>query len=383
MKLTQPIASFLFVALLFCGITVHSQVNDTYFDFSTEGPGAPAEETVDNLGNALEVGVKFQVDHMGIINGVHYYSNTSNTGTHVANMWTNAGVNLATADDGGNNGGGWRYIEFASPIAVSVGVVYVVSVFMPSGFYSATNNYFNGVPPPYRNHIQLLSDAAAQPPGNGLFIQNATSAFPTGSFQATNYWVDVDYSMTFPLPVVLSDFRAATNSNDVLLSWKTETESNNRGFEIQRSNNSSDWYPIKFMNSTGDGSITRNYSYPDKGLAPGFYYYRLKQTDFDGKSSFSAIVTATVAGKGKTLLFQNYPNPFSGTSTIRFDLPATQKVKLSIIDMTGREIKVLANKVSEAGSHQVAIDAANLQKQIYLVRLQTENGVLTKSILVE
>ena len=382
MKRIYHLASVLFAAMFLSGITANSQVNDTYFDFSTEGP-VGAEETIDNLGNALEVGVKFQVTHMGIINGIHYYSNSSNTGTHVANLWTNAGVNLGTADDGGNNGSGWRYIEFASPVSVSVGVTYVASVFMPSGFYSSTLNYFNGVPPPDRNQIHLLTDAAAQPPGNGLFIQNATSAFPNTSFNASNYWVDIDFSQTFPLPVTLTGFRATTSNSDVLLSWKTETEINNRGFEIQRSNNSSDWYPVKFMNSAGDGSITRNYSYTDNSLAPGLYYYRLKQMDFDGKSTFSTTATATVAGKGKTLLFQNYPNPFSGISTIRFDLTKTQKVKLSIIDMAGREVRVLTNKVSEAGSHQVIIDAANLQKQIYLVRLQTENGILTKSILVE
>ncbi|HLG41049.1 MAG TPA: DUF4082 domain-containing protein [Chitinophagaceae bacterium] len=377
----SPAFLLVLAMVLLFGLTAKSQ-GESYFDFGTEFPMG-ADETIDNSGNALEVGVKFQTDVTGIVRGVHFYKNASNTGTHIANLWTDAGANLATANDGGALGTGWRYIEFAAPVSISPSTTYIVSVFMPTGFYSATINYFNGVPPTIRNNILLLSDAAAQPPGNGVFIQNATSAFPNGSFNAANYWIDLQFQQTFPLPVTLTDFRATTSNSDVLLSWKTETETNNKGFEIQRSNNSSDWYPVKFVNSTGDGSFTRTYSYTDKGLAPGLYYYRLKQLDFDGKSTFSPIATATIAGKGKTLLFQNYPNPFSGTSTIRFDLPTDQMIKLSIIDMTGREVRVLANKLGQAGSHQVTIDAAALQRQIYLVRLQTESGVLTKTILVE
>lgn len=370
------------IMLVCAQIPVSAQVNDSYFDFGTEGP-VGAEETVDNGGNALEVGFKFQVTHMGVINGIHYYSNASNTGTHVANLWDNGGTNLGTADDGGNNGVGWRYIEFASPVAVSVGTTYVASVFMPTGFYSATNNWFNGVPPTDRHDIHLLTDAAAAPPGNGVYIQNATSAFPNASFQASNYWVDIDFSLTFPLPVTLVDFKAAVSGSNVQLSWKTEIETSNKGFEIQRSNNSADWYPVRFTNSLGDGISIRNYSFTDFSLAPGMYYYRLKQIDIDGKSTYSPIVTASISGKGKTLLFQNYPNPFSATSSIRFDLPSAQKIKLSLIDLTGREVRVLANKVAEAGSHQLTINAAALPKQIYVLRLQTEAGLLTRRIVVQ
>ena len=362
-------------------ISAHAQYNDSFFDFNTEGP-VGAEEDLDN-GSALEVGIRFRVTHMGIINGIHYYQNANNTGTHVANLWDNTGTNLGTANDGGVNGPGWRYIPFGSPVAVSVGVTYMASVFMPTGHYSATTNFFNGVPLADRHEIHLLTDAEAQPPGNGAYIVNATSAFPNASFQATNYWVDINFTQTFPLPVTLVDFRAAVSGSNVQLNWKTEIETNNKGFEIQRSNNSADWYPVRFTNSLGDGVSIRNYSHTDYSLAPGMYYYRLKQIDIDGKFTFSPIVTATISGKGKTLLFQNFPNPFASTSTIRFDLPSAQKIRLSVVDMTGREVRVLANKLAEAGSHQVTITAATLPKQVLLVRLQTESGVLTRRIVIQ
>jgi len=272
-------------------------------------------------------------------------------------------------------------VNLSSAITVTPGNDYVASVFSPTGFYSSTLNSFGGGLD--RTPLLVLSDFDASPPGNGVFIQNPTSAFPNSAFSASNYWVDVEYTPTFPLPVLLSDLKTTTSNNDVAVSWKTSSETNNRGFEIQRSNNNLDWYAVSFVNGAGESTITRNYSYTDKGLAPGLYYYRLKQLDNDGKFKNSSVVTATVSGKGKIVLFQNSPNPFRGSATVRFDLPNAQKVRLSIIDMLGREVRILTDKLSEAGSHLVTVDGTGLSRQLYYIRLQTESGTLTRNMLVE
>jgi hypothetical protein len=109
----------------------------------------------------------------------------------------------------------------------------------------------------------------------------------------------------------------------------------------------------------------------------------LKQVDFDGKSKTSGVVTAAIGGKGQVSLFQNYPNPFSASTSIRFDLPRAQHAKLTLLDVNGREVSVLTNQLSEAGSHVVTLDAGKLMPQFYIVRLQTEDGILTRKILVE
>jgi hypothetical protein len=270
----------------------------------------------------------------------------------------------------------------------------VASVFSSLGDYASelfgTFNWFTSGTPPNdfgTNPIKVIRtfNSANDPAGNGLYLYLAnptTGAFPT-SVNSNNFWIDLRFQPDFALPVSISDLKATTNNKDVLVSWNTASESNNRGFEIQRSNNGTDWYAINFVNGAGESNSIKNYSYTDKGLAPGTYYYRLKQTDFDGKSKNSEVVTATVSGKGNITLFQNTPNPFSSSTTIRFDLPVAQKIKLSVFDMTGREIKVLADNMSEAGSHLVTLDAAILVRQPYLVRLQTESGVLVKTILVQ
>jgi len=292
---------------------------------------------------------------------------------------------------------GWQ--EVAVSVHITSGVNFVASVFNNLGDYAAEPNgsynwNVNGPPPndapndfgaPPIKVIRATND----PAGNGVFryLVNATNpngAFPTnGGSNGTNFWIDVRFLPDFSLPVELADFRASTNTNNVLLSWKTEHEFYNKGFEVQRSNNGSDWYIVNFVNGAGESTITRNYSYTDKGLAPGTYYYRLRQADMDGKSTFSSIVSATVSGKGIVSLFQNYPNPFTSSTSIRFDLPKAQHARLSVLDLAGREIKVLTDKISEAGSHIVTLNAAGLSSQTYFVRLQTENGILTKKILVK
>ena len=274
----------------------------------------------------------------------------------------------------------------------------MASVFSDVGDYAAEppgsyNWNVNGAPPndapnDFGNPPVKVIRASNDPGGNGIFsyLFNATSpngAFPTtATVNAINFWIDVTFAPDFALPVSLGDFKATPASNAVSLSWKTDHEFNNKGFEVQRSNNGSDWYAINFINGAGESSVTRNYNYTDKALAPGTYYYRLNQKDMDGKSTYSAIASATISGKGIVSLFQNYPNPFTSITSIRFDLPRTQHARLSLLDMSGRELKVLTDKVGEAGSHVITLDATSFVRQTYLIRLQTDNGIITRKIVV-
>ncbi len=263
--------------------------------------------------------------------------------------------------------------------------MYIVSVLLPSGWYSFTNGGFPTNTDDYGHPPFVIVANNTDPAGVGNGVYHFGGAgFPSTIFAgSTNYWIDLMFTTTFTLPVSLSDFKSTASNDNVLVSWKTDHESNNKGFEIQRSNNGSDWYAINFITSNGESTVTKNYSYTDKGLAPGTYYYRLEQVDLDGKSTFSAIVSATVSGKGTVSLFQNYPNPFNSITSIRFDLPRAQHARLSVVDLAGREVRVLTDKMSEAGSHIVTLDGANLGRQTYLLRLQTEDGLLTRKILVK
>ena len=378
-------------AFLLFALGAHAQTF-TIFDHASEFPSGGTGGADANVADApVELGIKFRVTQGGTLDSVWFYKGTSNTGTHVGSLWSNTGALLASVTFTGETGSDWQKMKFPTPVALSPGITYTISYWGAAGIYAASSGGINNVDQAGGPFVIVGNATSAVDPannGNGVYNYNATAATTmpaTFGGEASNYWVDVSFTTFFPLPVTLVDFNASAGNTDVTLTWKTESEHNNRGFEIERSNSgaANSWYKVNFVSGIGESSTTRNYSYSDKSLAPGLYYYRLKQLDFDGNIKYSTVVTAKILGKGLISLYPNNPNPFHGISQIRFDLPTTQKVRLSIFDLNGREVKVLMNGQQEAGSHIAPIDGADLSKQLYYVRLQTESGILTRKIVVQ
>ncbi len=134
-----------------------------------------------------------------------------------------------------------------------------------------------------------------------------------------------------PLPIELLSFKAKANDNStVLLSWATATEINNDFFTLERSENAVDFTPITKVKGAGNSTTQNNYEYTDKFPVNGINYYRLKQTDFDGKTSYSGIVSATING---TLIQTIYPNPATDQLNIR--LSSAVAVSFEITDLRG------------------------------------------------
>jgi hypothetical protein len=141
--------------------------------------------------SSVEVGVKFRADVNGRITGIRFYKSSTNTGTHVASLWKADGTLLAQATFTGETASGWQQVNFASPVTINAGVTYVASYHANTGHYSADSGFFAnaGVDNP---PLHALKDGVDGP--NGVYIYNATSAFPASTFQSTNYWVDVVFS---------------------------------------------------------------------------------------------------------------------------------------------------------------------------------------------
>lgn len=100
------------------------------------------------------------------------------------------------------------------------------------------------------------------------------------------------------------------------------------------------------------------------------------------KGPVRVIVSSELINKGipvKTVLKQNYPNPFNPSTTISFDLAESGKVKLSVYDITGREVAVLQNNRFAAGSHSINFDASYLASGTYIYRLHTNNEVYSNT----
>jgi hypothetical protein len=141
----------------------------------------------------VELGLKFRSDVAGYIRGIRFYKDPRNTGTHVANLWSSAGTRLAQATFTGETASGWQQVNFASPVQIAANTVYIASYFAPVGFYAISPNFFatQGVDTP---PLHALATGVSGP--NGVFTYNATSSFPTSSYAASNYWVDVVFSTT-------------------------------------------------------------------------------------------------------------------------------------------------------------------------------------------
>jgi hypothetical protein len=178
-----------------------------------------------------------------------------------------------------------------------------------------------------------------------------------------------DMCLYYIIPVELTSFTAKANAKEVELSWITATETNNQGFEVQRSNGG-EFETIAFVNGNGTTTETHAYSYTDKDVNAGSYNYRLKQVDFDGTFEYSNVVQVDVSAPTVFALEQNYPNPFNPSTTINFSLPVDSKVSLKVFDILGQEVASLLNGNFVAGSHAVNFNASSLNSGVYMYRLE-------------
>jgi hypothetical protein len=143
-------------------------------------------------GSAVELGIKFRADSNGSISGVRFYKASSNTGIHVANLWSDSGTLLATATFSGETGSGWQQVNFTNPVAITANTVYVASYHTNAGHYSVTRGLFSnaGV-----DNAPLHALASGLDGGNGVFVYAANSVFPSNTYQDSNYWVDVLFTV--------------------------------------------------------------------------------------------------------------------------------------------------------------------------------------------
>ncbi|MBK7228592.1 MAG: T9SS type A sorting domain-containing protein [Ignavibacteriales bacterium] len=187
-----------------------------------------------------------------------------------------------------------------------------------------------------------------------------------------------------PLPVELSSFSASTIGSTVKLSWRTETEVNNYGFDVERSEKqearSGVWEKIGFVNGNGNSNSPKDYSFEDKTVTAGKHSYRLKQIDNDGQFEYSKTIEVDFGAPKKFELSQNYPNPFNPTTTIRFNLPETGNVKLILYNILGQEIRILVNEYKESGVYTINLDASELNSGMYIYKLESGSFVQTRKM---
>jgi len=155
--------------------------------WSGSAPGVAADPDT----GPVEVGVRFRADVGGRVTAVRFYKGAGNTGTHVGHLWTAAGASLGTATFSGETATGWQQATFPVPVEITANTTYVVSYYAPNGRYAADAGYFAdfGVDRPPLHALRDGVDGA-----NGVYRYGVGGGFPTQSWQASNYWVDLVFT---------------------------------------------------------------------------------------------------------------------------------------------------------------------------------------------
>ncbi len=236
---------------------------------------------------------------------------------------------------------------------------------------------------------------------NGAYDLNGISYVNTGDFIECRltHFSKFGGGKHGALPVELTEFKAVLINRRVNLSWKTATEVNNYGFEIERSQFLKDdaapppeeWGKIGFVSGHGNSNSPKEYSFKDniselQNLPQNECIgYRLKQIDFDGSYEYSKVVTVSFDKLVCAELRQNYPNPFNPTTIIEYSVFSNPNskgsfVNLSVYNVLGELVRTLVNEYKQAGRYSVEFNADGLPSGIYYYKLTSDSEIIVKQM---
>lgn len=137
--------------------------------------------------NAVNLGVKFKSDVSGVVTGIRFYKTKNNTGTHIGNIWSSTGIQLASATFTNETASGWQQVDFATPVSIAANTVYTASYYAPVGHYSYNSNYYTTAMDAAPLHTLVNS---------GVYLYRSGAGYPTSTWKYNNYWVDVIFKPT-------------------------------------------------------------------------------------------------------------------------------------------------------------------------------------------
>ncbi len=236
--------------------------------------------------------------------------------------------------------------------------------------------------------VNSVSDSASFVSLSDLHLTGASISNPTylcdlrtevpedidGNTRLLFTYMGADEVLNNPVPVKWASFTAAKKSNDASLTWVTASEFNNKGFDVQRSFDGRTFETIGFVKGAGNTNVKSTYTYNDNGVFNGAVnkvYYRLKQIDFNGKSSLSNVVVL-LNEVNNTNAISAYPNPFNADVTVSVSATKASTANVTVFDFSGRNILSNNYQVAE-GSNIISInEMSNLNTGIYFVKIAVD-----------
>ncbi len=191
------------------------------------------------------------------------------------------------------------------------------------------------------------------------------AAFGNGLYKLYSPWF---------IPVELISFTGKVVDGKVELNWRTATETNNQGFDIEKSQDNKAFRKIGFVPGFGTSSQSHSYSYTVNMKGSEKQYFRLRQVDFDGSYEYSDVVEVESPVPEDFSISQNYPNPFNPSTIISFNVPADAKVKISVYNALGQKISDLTNRQYTAGRYDVTFNAGHLSSGLYFYNIEAKGN---------
>ncbi|TAG37766.1 MAG: T9SS C-terminal target domain-containing protein, partial [Cytophagia bacterium] len=212
---------------------------------------------------------------------------------------------------------------------------------------------------------------------------------PRGNF-GTNYYIQSTFNNGFsgigvgdpsspaPLPVSLTTFTAQRqNENQVKLTWITTSETNNQGFDIEKSKDANNFEKIAFVDGLGNSIVGKTYTFVDNQKEGT--YYRLKQKDFNGNFDYSAIRFVEGSDDNNLIIF---PNPTLGTVSLKLPrkIDGNNTGKIRILDVNGKELKSFEGKINQAEIF-LKTQVPQLQNGMYIIDINTNVGYWQQKLI--
>ena len=286
--------------------------------------------TADSDTSTVELGVKFRSSVGGFISGIRFYKGATNTGTHIGSLWDVNGNLKAQATFTTETASGWQQVNFTTPVAILANTTYVASYHAPNGRYSVNEGYFasTGV-----TNGTLYAFRDGESGGNGVYRYGSVG-FPSNTYRASNYWVDVVFSSTgsdnTPPTVTMT-----APANGATLSGIAETVSANASDNVGVAK-------VEFYLNTTTllATVTASpysFNWNTATVANGTYTLTARVYDNAGNSGTSNSVIVTVTNSIASIaLAQKASNSTSSAQNLATTLPSSVTAgNLIVVSVSG------------------------------------------------
>jgi hypothetical protein len=365
------------------GRVVRYVVSGSAYDFPVGGNPSGATVYPYELMN-----LNFSSINGGLTNITATYDNPNNTtgtnmtgnglplteqGSQYTTLVDNGGANTGTGT--GTIGGIWT----VTPDAGSA--VYAMTLY-GRNFMSASypaGNYYSVVK---RNTYSMCGTVPSWTlDGTILSAGNASNVITAGRTGMSGFSQFAIAKHVNPLPVELITFDAVCFEHSVKLSWATATEMNNNFFTIERScDGGNNFTALANIPGAGNSTVIKQYSLTDYDFPGGTCYYRLSQTDFNGKKTVFSPIAANCNLNSGFNLVSILPNPADDEMNVLFTIDSNDKVYLYITDMLGQQL-FEKNIKPDIGLNKIELDVRDFAAGIYFVKLSNGTKTFMKKII--